>query len=37
MDIQAEKYKLIEWITSLKDVSLINRLKAVRDEAANDW
>ncbi len=37
MDIQAEKYKLIEWITSLKDISLINRLKTVREEASKDW
>lgn len=37
MDIQAEKYKLIEWITSLKDISLINRLKTVKEEASKDW
>ena len=37
MDIQAEKYKLIEWITSLKDISLINHLKAVREAVTNDW
>ncbi|MFY0598510.1 MAG: hypothetical protein JXR03_02485 [Cyclobacteriaceae bacterium] len=27
MDIQAEKYSLIEYITQIKDVSLVNKLK----------
>lgn len=38
MDVQAEKYKLIEWITSLNDVSIINQLMSVKDkESKKDW
>lgn len=37
MDIQAEKNKLINWIASLSDLSVINRLKSVREETSKDW
>lgn len=38
MDVQLEKYKIIEWITSLKDVSVIKRLKSLKDESQDeDW
>ena len=37
MDIQAEKNKLIDWIASLSDLSVINRLKSVREETSKDW
>lgn len=38
MDIQLEKYKIIEWITSLKDVSVIKRLKSLKEESQDeDW
>ncbi len=38
MDVQLEKYKIIEWITSLKDVSVIKRLKSLQEESQDeDW
>ncbi|MCD4794740.1 MAG: hypothetical protein K8R54_16000 [Bacteroidales bacterium] len=39
MNIQAEKLGLIEWIISLKDVSVIEKLKKIhiQDETTNDW
>lgn len=36
MNIQAEKYKLIEWITSLEDLSLLEFLKSVRQKSTQD-
>ncbi len=30
MNVQAEKYKLIEWITSLEDISVIKLLKSIQ-------
>lgn len=39
MDIQLEKYKLIEWLTSVKDESIINSLKNIKSNFSNsdDW
>jgi predicted transcriptional regulator len=38
MDIQLEKYKIIEWITSLKDKTMISRLKSLKEESRDeDW
>jgi len=38
MDIQLEKYKIIEWITSLKDKTIISRLKSLKEETRDeDW
>ena len=39
MDIQAEKLKLIEWLTTLTDQSLIEKLKFLKDNFSNktDW
>lgn len=38
MDIQLEKYKIIEWITSLKDKTMISRLKSLKEETKDeDW
>lgn len=39
MNIQAEKLGLIEWIISLKDVSVIEKLKKIyiQDKTSNDW
>ncbi len=39
MNIQAEKLGLIEWIISLKDVAVIEKLKKIhiQDETTNDW
>lgn len=38
MDIQLEKYKIIEWITTLKDKTMISRLKSLKEEAKDeDW
>lgn len=35
MNIQAKKYQLIEWITSIQDVRLIDRLAKISEES--DW
>jgi predicted transcriptional regulator len=32
MNVQAEKYKLIEWITSLEDTSLIQLLQSIQQK-----
>lgn len=38
MDIQLEKYKIIEWVTSLKDVTILKRLKSIKEEShEEDW
>ncbi|CAA0167979.1 hypothetical protein R5N98_10370 [Tenacibaculum maritimum] len=38
MDIQSEKYKLIEWLIHLKDASIISKLKNIKNEASiSDW
>lgn len=39
MDIQLEKYKLIEWLTSVNDESIIATLKTIKSNFsdANDW
>ena len=39
MDIQLEKYKLMEWLVGLKDESIIFILKDIKSNAldTNDW
>jgi len=39
MDIQIEKYKLIEWLMNLEDESIISKLKAImsKNADASDW
>ena len=39
MDIQAEKLKLIEWLASLSDQSIIEKLKLFRENFSEkaDW
>ncbi|MFV0591417.1 MAG: hypothetical protein ACK5M7_08535 [Draconibacterium sp.] len=39
MNIQTEKLSLIEWISTLKDTSIINKLKQLRDDytSSSDW
>lgn len=39
MDIQAEKYKLIEWLTSIKDKGIIEKIKLFRENLSDstDW
>ena len=39
MNIQAEKLKLIEWLISLQDQSIIEKLKFLRDNSSStdDW
>ncbi len=39
MNIQAEKLSLIEWISTLKDTSVIDKLLKLRDDytSTNDW
>jgi hypothetical protein len=39
MDIQLEKYKLMEWLMSLKDESVIYKLKAIKSNLSttSDW
>lgn len=39
MDIQLEKYKLMEWLINLKDESVISKLKNIKDglSTSSDW
>ena len=39
MNIQAEKLGLIEWITQLNDLSIIEKIKHIHDEysKSKDW
>ncbi|WP_417200682.1 hypothetical protein [Bizionia sp.] len=39
MDIQLEKYKLMEWLINLKDESIISKLKHIKNglSASSDW
>jgi len=39
MDIQLEKYKLMEWLMNLKDESVISKLKTIRINlsTSTDW
>jgi hypothetical protein len=39
MNIQAEKLSLIEWLSTLKDTSIIEKLKAIKDDysKSKDW
>ena len=38
MDIQLEKYKLIEWLMNLKDESVISKVKDIKNTLTNsDW
>jgi hypothetical protein len=35
MNVQAKKYHLIEWITNIQDIKLINKLVKIAEES--DW
>jgi predicted transcriptional regulator len=35
MDLPAEKYKLIEWLLSIEDESIVRRLQEIRNETSN--
>jgi len=39
MDIQLEKYKLMEWLVSLKEESIISKIKNIKNSTsdASDW
>jgi hypothetical protein len=39
MNIQTEKLNLIEWISKLNDISIIDRLKRIKEDYSNskDW
>ena len=39
MDIQLEKYKLMEWLMGLKDESVISKLKSIKSSlsTSSDW
>ncbi len=39
MDIQLEKYKLVEWLMGLKDESVISKLKSIKSSlsTSSDW
>jgi len=39
MDIQLEKYKLMEWLVGLKDESVISKLKNIKSDFSSlpDW
>lgn len=34
MDLAAEKYKLIEWLMSVEDESIVKRLQEIKDETS---
>lgn len=35
MNVQAKKYQLIEWITNIQDIKLINKLVKIAEDS--DW
>ncbi|EPR72803.1 hypothetical protein ADIWIN_2126 [Winogradskyella psychrotolerans RS-3] len=39
MDIQLEKYKLMEWLVGLNDETIISKLKEIKSNLSNtsDW
>ncbi|MBC8756981.1 hypothetical protein H2O64_20080 [Kordia sp. YSTF-M3] len=38
MDLQLEKYKLMEWLVNLKDEAIIHKLKEIKnDRSTTDW
>ena len=39
MNIQAEKLRLIEWLLTIKDTSVIDKIKKIMDDYSNseDW
>lgn len=39
MDLQLEKYKLMEWLVNLKDESIIHKLKEIKNDRSTttDW
>jgi len=37
MDVQTEKLQLIEWLTGINDLSIIEDLKAFRSQKESDW
>lgn len=39
MDIQLEKFKLMEWLINLKDESVISKLKTLKNSSptSSDW
>jgi hypothetical protein len=39
MNIQTEKLSLIEWLSKLNDISIIEKLKAIKDDysKSKDW
>lgn len=39
MNISAEKLRLIEWITKLNDVAVLEKLRSIKDEysTSKDW
>ncbi len=40
MDIQIEKYKLMEWLINLKDESMISMLKSIKNNhrtSSDEW
>jgi hypothetical protein len=37
MDIQSQKLELIEWLASVKDVSIINAFLELKEKNEADW
>lgn len=37
MDIQLEKYKLLEWLIGLKDERIISKIKELKIKNESDW
>ncbi len=37
MDIQLEKYKLLEWLIGLKDEDVISKIKDLKNNNEDEW
>ncbi len=37
MDIQLEKYKLLEWLIGLKDEVVISKIKDLKENTEGEW
>lgn len=37
MDIQLEKYKILEWLIGLKDESVISQIKDIKNQSEDAW
>ncbi|WP_107821871.1 hypothetical protein [Mangrovibacterium marinum] len=37
IDIQNKKIELIQWLSTLEDAAIIDKIMALRDDERNDW